>query len=163
MKFWFSKFICINVYYWGRTKCTTPKYATLSCWLFWIKVIRNSFVPLKAGNKHSIKGILPILGRIGDILIARDREFKAEKAVQTNFVISLLICYPMQKPLCLVKSSRIIVSLSKGYKKNACFGDFFEPHIFGVPICIKLNLFFSCWFNLCQFNYETSQRKKPYS
>ena len=78
------------------------------------------------------------------MLITGDREFKAEKAVETTFVTSSLICDPKPKPLCSVKPSQVIVVVIvfclKGIK-GAYFGHFFESRIFGVPIRMKLNLF----------------------
>ena len=79
------------------------------------------------------------------MLITGDREFKAEKAVETTFVTSSLVCDPKPKPLCSVKPSQVIVVVVivfclKGIK-GAYFGHFFESRIFGVPIRMKLNLF----------------------
>ena len=40
------------------------------------------------------------------ILIARDGEFRAKRAVSTNLVTSSLICYPKPELCCLVSSSQ---------------------------------------------------------
>ena len=76
------------------------------------------------------------------MLITRDSERKAEKAIETTFVTSSLIRDPKPKPLRFVKPSQIIVVFFclKGIKA-AYLGYFFESHIFGVPIRMKLNLF----------------------
>ena len=49
----------------------------------------------------------PCPRRVEGILSTRNREFRSEKAEQTNLAISSLIYYPKAKPLCLVKSLQI--------------------------------------------------------
>lgn len=68
-----------------------------------------SLSPWKQEIKNLLcEAFLPISG----ILITWDREFKAQKAISTNFVTSSLICYLKPKLLCFVKFSQIIVYLS---------------------------------------------------
>ena len=59
-----------------------------------------------------MKGTLPVTDE-RDILITRDREFKAEKAVSTSPITFSLLYHPKSRSLCLVNSSKCIVSLFK--------------------------------------------------
>ena len=63
----------------------------------------SSLSPMKARNNSLLQNLLCVPGE-RNILITRDRTFKAEKPVQTNFVVSLLVYYPKPK-LCLYSSN----------------------------------------------------------
>ena len=97
----------------------------------------------------------PCTWKIDDNLIARGREFRAEKAVQANFVPSSLICYPHHQPF--VSSSQIIVLCLKSMKAG-CFCVFFESHI-SMSSCIREITFI--FFLLIYINLITSTTKKP--
>lgn len=65
---------------------------------------------------------------------------------------------PRLKPLCLSVFHKSLFLCLKGITA-ACFGPFFESHIFLGSRIYKLNVFSSSSV-LCQFNYEMSQRSR---
>ena len=69
--------------------------------------------------------------------MARDREFKAKKDVETNKFCYVSNLLPQAKTPLFCQIFTHFLCL-KGIKA-AYFGHFFEPHIFGVPVCVKLN------------------------
>lgn len=101
----------------GSSGQATPKYATLTHWLFWIQIEKQpvqeghsdpALFPLKSRNLASKRQ--PLSTRAWDIFLSRDRKFKTETTLYLHSSV------PKPECLCQFFTEKFIVSLSKQYK-----------------------------------------------
>lgn len=133
----------------GVQYASPQKYATLP--LFWIKstweivqeVHSAPSMPLKEEINLPCGQSPPCTRRVEGILITRNREFRAERAISTISLLLHQFTTPSANPFVLSIFHRFIVSFSKRYKSFLIWSLLWVSYFYGAPVHTKLNLFFS--------------------